>query len=230
LHVLGTLQGGVTISPAGVLSGTGQLGGDVEIQGALMVTANDDPLTITGSLILGADSRLTIDAGYQQTRGTSLVFELLTASGITGQFENQAGTGVEAHLGNGYFLSQINHTSNRIELEILSALPGDANGDGLVDGVDFNIWNQFRFLSGTDWVGGDFNGDGLTDGTDFGLWNAHKFTSSGTAATWPLVPEPAAGWACMLWAMVCLSRARQRAAGWVQTDRTGTGTNSTDLR
>ena len=67
------------------------------------------------------------------------------------------------------------------------ALPGDANLDGSVDGIDFTIWNDNKFQTGTDWSSGDFNFDGVTDGNDFTIWNDFKFQSVSIAA----VPEPA---------------------------------------
>jgi glucose/arabinose dehydrogenase len=57
-------------------------------------------------------------------------------------------------------------------------LRGDANLDGVVDGLDYIAWNENKFTSGTGWCGGDFNADGLADGLDFILWNANKFQSS----------------------------------------------------
>ncbi len=57
-------------------------------------------------------------------------------------------------------------------------LPADANLDGIVDGVDFMIWNSHKFTPHTNWSGGDFNADGVVDGLDFTIWNAHKFTSA----------------------------------------------------
>ncbi len=51
---------------------------------------------------------------------------------------------------------------------------GDANGDGVVNGEDFDIWFQNSFVLGTDLSTGDFNGDGITDGQDFIIWNSNK--------------------------------------------------------
>jgi hypothetical protein len=56
--------------------------------------------------------------------------------------------------------------------------PGDANLDGDVDISDFNVWNAFKFVTGTTWLQGDFNGDQSTDASDFNVWNSHRFTSS----------------------------------------------------
>ncbi len=63
-------------------------------------------------------------------------------------------------------------------------LPGDANLDGVVDGLDFIQWNNAKFTDNTQWcgnvdgLGGNFNGDAVTDGLDFVIWNAFKFQSS----------------------------------------------------
>ncbi len=67
-------------------------------------------------------------------------------------------------------------------------LLGDANLNGVVDGVDFLIWNGNRFNATASWCRGDFNADGVSDGRDFLLWNGNRFQASGN-----LVPEPN-GW------------------------------------
>jgi hypothetical protein len=69
---------------------------------------------------------------------------------------------------------------------ILGAALGDANLDGVVDGSDFNAWNDNRLQSCyTSWSGGDFTGDGVTDGSDFNLWLANRFTATAVAAVAP---------------------------------------------
>jgi hypothetical protein len=57
-------------------------------------------------------------------------------------------------------------------------LVGDANLDGVVDGLDFIAWNDNKFTSVAAWCDGDFNADGIVDGLDFILWNENKFQSS----------------------------------------------------
>ncbi len=69
-------------------------------------------------------------------------------------------------------------------------LYADANLDGVVDGSDFNVWNEHKFTSVASWCQGDFNADGVIDGSDFNVWNANKFTSADGAA---VVPEPILG-------------------------------------
>jgi hypothetical protein len=67
-------------------------------------------------------------------------------------------------------------------------LPGDANLDGVVDGLDFIVWNGSKFTSVAAWSKGDFNADGIVDGLDFITWNDHKFTTSEDLVVG--VPEP----------------------------------------
>lgn len=88
------------------------------------------------------------------------------------------------------------------------ALPGDANLDGIVDGLDFIIWNDHKFTGGTNFQLGDFNFDGITDGQDFILWNENKFQSLGCQTM--AVPEP--GFCAMMWMLAfgALERFRSR--------------------
>ena len=66
-------------------------------------------------------------------------------------------------------------------------LTGDANLDGVVDGLDFIAWNGSKFTGETDWTKGNFFPDTVVDGLDFIAWNGNKFTSSDTLSP---VPEP----------------------------------------
>jgi hypothetical protein len=66
-------------------------------------------------------------------------------------------------------------------------LAADANLDGVVDGLDFIVWNATKFTSVAAWCSGDFNANGVVDGLDFVLWNDNKFTSSDGVSA---VPEP----------------------------------------
>jgi uncharacterized protein (DUF362 family) len=49
--------------------------------------------------------------------------------------------------------------------------PGDANGDGLVNGVDYVVWLNHYKQSGSGGPSiGDFNNSGLVDGVDYVIW------------------------------------------------------------
>ncbi len=59
-------------------------------------------------------------------------------------------------------------------VDVLGTKPGDANLDGVVDGSDFNLWNEHKFAScNVTLAEGDFNLDGAVDGADFNIWNAN---------------------------------------------------------
>ncbi|MEM6751155.1 MAG: matrixin family metalloprotease, partial [Planctomycetota bacterium] len=86
------------------------------------------------------------------------------------------------------------------------ALPGDANGDGVVDLLDFDVLAQnFGSSTGNGAVDGDFNGDGVVDLLDFDVL-AQNFGATSPAA----IPEPTSG-AVMTGVALWLVR-RRRAA------------------
>lgn len=69
-------------------------------------------------------------------------------------------------------------------------IPGDANGDGKVDGLDFDIWFTHLQIH-TDPQNpasciavGDFNCDGLVDGADFDIWFTHLQTNIAASGVW----------------------------------------------
>ncbi len=132
-------------------------------------------------------------------RGSSDAFQLLTAmTSMTGAFDSVTydGTAISqtrTYVGftndgdDGLFADVMQHPLD-VTVTTFLARNGDANGDNLVDGQDFIIWNSHKFTSSNNWSTADFNGDGITDGADFIIWNSNKFTSGdGNSA----VPEPA---------------------------------------
>jgi hypothetical protein len=70
-----------------------------------------------------------------------------------------------------------------------TAIPGDMNLDGSVDGLDY----KFIFNDGPGWGEGDFNGDGSIDGVDYNIWLFSPGAGSGAGADSgsSAVPEPA---------------------------------------
>jgi hypothetical protein len=61
--------------------------------------------------------------------------------------------------------------------DILGTRYGDANLDGSANEADLAVLQSHLFGLAGGWANGDFNGDAVIDGSDFGLWNANKFTS-----------------------------------------------------
>ena len=83
------------------------------------------------------------------------------------------------------------HTGFRLVSLPATAIPGDANNDGKVDGSDVTIlagnWQVgVGGVGGADWGMGDFNGDGAVDGSDVtilaGNWQAGVTHRCGSGA------------------------------------------------
>ena len=69
---------------------------------------------------------------------------------------------------------------------IAADMPGDANGDGVVDDEDASILGAHWMASGVGWGEGDFNGDTKVDDRDAAILAAHWSASAGDES----VPEP----------------------------------------
>jgi len=78
--------------------------------------------------------------------------------------------------------------------EVLNAVldqhRGDANLDGVVDGLDYVAWSD-RFGQPGNWSQGDFNHDGVVDGLDYTAWADHFSAGSAAFPDLAIVPEPA---------------------------------------
>ena len=86
-------------------------------------------------------------------------------------------------------------------------MPGDANGDGKVNGVDLDAVLSNYNRTGMDWAHGDFNGDGVVNGLDLDvLLSNYNQTSSSAAA----VPEPSSLVLLGVLAVGLLARARRQ--------------------
>ncbi len=172
-----------------------------------------DVLSATGTVQVDGTLTVEPDVYAPAARGDVDSFVFLVASAVLGEFDNATydGESIEldannTHVGDGLFVGY-RQSSTDASIYVYSALPGDANGDGAVDGNDFFIWNNHRFQSGTSWTTGDFDGNGVTDGADLFLWNSNRFTSISLPTR---VPEPNASGVLLigLWMF-----RRRRAAG-----------------
>lgn len=193
-----------------------QVGGFANLDGTLEVLVNENGGTY----------------GDPALPGTFDQFTLIVAADVNGKFGTFTYDGAllsvtfedvaqdRFHIGSGLFRI-LDYDAAQMDLVNYRALPGDANGDGSVDGSDFGIWNAHKFTCGNDWTTGDFNGDGCSDGSDFGIWNANKFTGinlgrpgfglSNTISN-QVVPEPFAG--SQILALLGLGVAIRRGRPW----------------
>jgi hypothetical protein len=103
---------------------------------------------------------------------------------------------------------------------------GDANLDGVIDGGDYGIIDNFVQVPAADgYANGDFNYDGVIDGGDYGIIDNNvqaqgaPFPTSGSASGLPgvsAVPEPASFSVLALASLALVgrrSRRRQTSSG-----------------
>ena len=90
---------------------------------------------------------------------------------------------------------------------LLARLLGDANEDGMVDGLDYVAWSNSYDQTGG-WGEADFDYSTVVDGLDYVIWSNHY----GNAMTpgLALVPEPA-GLAMLGLGALALLRRRQKS-------------------
>ena len=69
-------------------------------------------------------------------------------------------------------------------------IPGDANGDGMVDVADLGVLGANFNQSNMTFADGDFNDDGIVDVADLGILGANWSASQAAGNTSALVPEP----------------------------------------
>lgn len=158
-----------------------------------------DTLSVGGTATL--DGTLLVDLIDDFTPSVDNVFTLMTFGARVGEFNRVEAVGVLS----GYTL-ETTYTDTSLRLSFAAVdVPGDANGDGLVDGVDYLVWaGNFGETDPPDGLNGasdgDFNDDGVVDGVDYLVW-ADNFGSGGVAR---MVPEPAS-WMLLLIAGIALA-------------------------
>ena len=157
--------------------------------GGLTRGSQYDAIDITGSASLAGTMDVKAINGFTPLPGQS--FEVLTFTSRSGDVSvvNQT-----AFAGLHFTKS---YTSNSLTLTA-SALPGDANLDGVVNVADFNALAGHFNASGQSWLAGDFNGDGKVNASDFDLLAANYGQSDLSAPPLGLL-VPGAGstrWNC----------------------------------
>ncbi len=86
-------------------------------------------------------------------------------------------------------------------------IPGDFNGDGVVDGFDLGVWQTgFGITSGATLADGDANGDGVVDAFDLAIW---QLNFKGEVDVFS-IPEPGAAAAFTL-LVPAIARRRRRS-------------------
>jgi hypothetical protein len=74
-----------------------------------------------------------------------------------------------------------------------AVVPGDVNGDGMVDLEDFEVISDHFRLSVPQLTDGDLDGDGFVGSRDFRIWtSAHRGQPASSVASSNAVLEPSA--------------------------------------
>jgi len=83
-------------------------------------------------------------------------------------------------------------TSGTITVKVW--IPGDADGSGMVDGLDYNTWQNGYQQPGATFATGDYDGNGQVDGLDYNVWqNNYGHTAAYVADGFSaMAAEPAA--------------------------------------
>ncbi len=157
----------------------------------LLASTSDPLLDVAGSNAY-LDGMLSVDLadGFTLSRGDLFTLIDLTdiSKTLTGTFIGLAqGDSVGIFDSLDLFISYAGGDGNDVVL--YTYLPGDFDGDGDVDGVDFSHWQTgYPTASGASLADGDADGDGDVDGADFGLWQENYPTNLGGTT---MIPEPA---------------------------------------
>jgi hypothetical protein len=82
------------------------------------------------------------------------------------------------------------YNPNSVVLSVVSALPGDYNGNGTVDAADYTVWRNTLGDVGIN-LAADGNGNGLVDDGDYDFWKSHFGETAGSGSSGAAsVPEP----------------------------------------
>ncbi|QEG37245.1 beta strand repeat-containing protein [Bythopirellula goksoeyrii] len=159
----GDSAGTLTITGDAPFDATGSL--SIELNG-LAAGSEHDQLIVTGMASLSGTLNLAL-LGFTPAAGNT--FTILTAGTRTGTFDS-----VNGNPGGGLFYD-VQYLADQVVVELVSALPGDFDFDGDIDGYDFIIWQR-----------GD--SPNPLSPSDLAAWHASYGTSLVVAST--AVPEP----------------------------------------
>lgn len=202
--------GGTTVS-AGTLVAAKLDNGTLAISGGtVQLSAKPLPNQLSGTTVVPA---LSISAGAKlDVTNNTVVIDYTSEDGAT-----LAAT-VRQQLADGRLLTSLPGSGNRIgyadtavlgagtfggvgvdasSIVVLYTFGGDANLDGKVNTIDFNLLAG-GFGTGSTWLAGDFDYNAVVDSVDFGIFVGNHGAQLPAASLGTVVPEPTtlAGIAC----------------------------------
>ena len=229
-----TGNGDVTIENGATLGGTGSIAGTVQVHSGGTVAPGKSPgILDVDDIVFDAGSTLHIEVGgllpgdqydvlsvadTAEVAGTLIIdlvdlgggvfepslgdsFDIVVAGAISGAFDTVSGGGV---VTSDVFLGPVYDATT---IRLVAQLPGDGNGDGWVDGLDYLLWaGNFGTHPGIDGSAddGDYNDDGWVDGLDYLLWAGNFGSHVATA-----VPEPSGAALVVVGLLWCVALRRR---------------------
>ena len=162
--------------------------GTLEIElGGTMPGSGHDQVAVTGDATLGGALEVKLADGYSPIPIDT--FTILTANAVSGTFDSVS---VPSFLGGLFTLDLVYH-ADRVVLDVIARLlPGDANNDLLVSGLDLiSVQQNFgkaEAVGPTGLLPGDANDDGIVSGLD--LIKVQENFGKALAGSGASVPEP----------------------------------------
>jgi hypothetical protein len=175
-----------------------------------------DQLLVTGDATLDGVLDVSLIAPFTPTPGQS--FEIIDVGGsLSGIFSGLPQAALVGNLGGtDLFITYAGGDGNDVALFASAGLPGDYNGNGVVDAADYTVWRD-HLGTNFDLAGnGDETGPsaGLVDEADYLFWKSHFGQTAGAGSRAIAgVPEPATlAMAVAAAALVALRRRGRRGA------------------
>lgn len=157
---LSTLSGNYLQSAAGKL--TMEIGGTIP--------GNEfDRLLVDGSAMLGGILQVNLLNGFLPSFGDSYLL-LEAVAGLSGEFANTILPGLTNGLKWRLEYSPL-QVRLLVQLQSGGTVPGDYNGDNVVDAADYVVWRNA--LGSMSMLGADGDGDGIVDQDDYVVWRAN---------------------------------------------------------
>lgn len=133
------------------------------------------------SVTLAGDLQLTFAPGVDVASQVGRTIDLFDWTGVTPIGAFNVSSPHDWDLTNLYTSGEVTLTAAG------AAIPGDFNGDSLVNAADLLQWQDDYGVNGDS----DADGDGDTDGADFLIWQRNLGATPSIASTAAAVPEPA---------------------------------------
>jgi len=160
-----------------------------------------DQVAVAGVASLDGVLDISLKPNFPPTAGDK--FEILTAASLLGEFDTVNGPPLPGDL-----LWFVNYDDTSVEL--VSTFGADFDENGIVDFNDLGAWKEGFGSAPAEHMDGDANADGLANGLDFLIWQLQLGSGGAVLTASTTVPEPMTWCMLLMGLPVVLMRNRQR--------------------